>query len=147
MITKDMFEEYTPQDAYDRFYWGDLADDGTMVYALQRGEVSIFVDVYDGQWACEVLDPMCLLGQGFADTFEDAVAAALVDAYGVDEMEAEDNCEDAVNAVAYTAYFELFGVENVTEVKDFEALDTMLGAARSFVKSRIARVDYEWEEF
>lgn len=148
----DEYERMTPDECWQRYDWGCEALDGTHILHMSADGRDVFIDEvdegYGGRIACEVYSGkyFALDGQWFADTMEDAVRGAFVDAVGYGIMREEGNCEDAVNAIAREAYVALFGECPMHEM-DVEQVDALLGMAREFVKGHIELVSYDWEEF
>lgn len=58
----------------------------------------------------------------------------------------EDNCEDAVNGIAYEAYQAMNG-ETPMYLMDVDEMDRLLGEARAYVKANCDGYGFEWEEF
>lgn len=69
-----------------------------------------------------------------------------VEAVAHDVMEAEDNCEDAVNGIAYEAYQRLYGETPMHEMNQ-RYVDELLYAARWHVRKHGEAYGIEWEEF
>lgn len=151
LLDLNSYEHMTPQECWKRYGWGSEAIKGTPVLRRFTNGYELFLDVvdnsYGGKHACELFDHDDLVGQWFADTPQDAIRGAVIESIGMNVMRTEDNCEDAVNVIAGTAYEKLMGEPFELTEHAIEQLDVLLGFAREFVKSHISWVDYEWEEF
>lgn len=151
LLDLNKYEHMTPAESLERYGWGSEAIQGSTVLHLSIGRKEVFVDVvddgYGGKHACEFFDEFGgLMGQCFADTPQDAIRGAVIDSIGFQVMRDVDNCEDAVNVIAGSAYKMLFGPLELTDCA-IRQLDALLGMAREYVKSHVKWVDYEWEEF
>lgn len=155
LLDFDNYEKMTAEECWAKYEWGCEAKRGSTVYHIvyddERKE--LFVDeltdaTYGGAYACECFSyyDHGLEGQWFADTKEDAVRGAVVDAIGIQIMKEEGNCEDAVNVIARDAYVMLFGDCDMFAM-DVKEIDELLRIAREYVKANAEYAGFEWEEF
>ena len=145
--------EYTPMgaaDCWEVYRWGSEAKRGSSVLRLEEGEQEIYCDevdeAYGGGFACEIFLDGDMVGQGFGDSFQNAVREAFVDWVGPSVMREEGNCEDAVNGVAFEAYRLVFGEMPLCEA-DPDQMGALLECARQYVKHNARYYGLEWVEF
>ena len=155
-INLDWYGNISKEEAISEYGWGsaDIADDSP-VFVNTTPENNVYVaQMVDGNWCCEIEGyedssdrySWNMIGQGFGATAEQAIEDAVLDIVAIDVMREEGNCEDAVNVSAYEAYQFIYGETPMFQI-NVSNMDSLLGAARHYVKSNINRVDYEWEEF
>lgn len=122
---------------------------GTTAYEYSNGEYVFAIGFNeDNEWCCQIDDNeggcvACWQG----DTPQEALENAAAEADGNFVLHESDNCEDAVNAIAYLGYAKLN--ENVypETPEEYEQLDRMLLFAREYVKKFGPSNGIVWEEF
>ena len=146
-ITIDKFETKQADEYGEAFGLIDL-EPATMSYGLGTDEYSFAIGFSDGEWVCEIgdADGDCM-GCYQGDTPERALENAAVDAFATRSMRENDNCEDAVNQIAYSAYGMLNDCEYPDTDEEYEQLDRMFGTARDIVRRHGSTFGIEWVEF
>lgn len=148
-------EGMSAKECWQRFGWGTEAKEGSAVLYYDLGDVEVFCDemreeynYIDGAcFGCEIYDKSGdMVGQWFDDSYESAILGAFVDSVGTDVLREEDNCEDAVNGIAYEAYQAIHG-ETPMFMMDVEEMSKLIALARNYVKDNGKFYGIEWEEF
>ena len=150
------YRKMTAQEVWDEIDWNYGINADSIVYRLETDEYNVMVSVtnYDDPFpvgiecVCEVEDASNgdLIAQGFGGTAEQALLDAAVEMVGTDVLREEDNCEDAVNGIAYEAYQTIHG-ETPMFMMDVEEMDKLIALARTYVKRQGHFFGIEWEEF
>lgn len=148
-ITIDKFNTTTVNEWGEAFGLIALVPD-TTAYELVTDEhvFAIGYSADDDMWVCEIddLDGGCeACYQG--STPERALENASVEAVSTLALRENDNCEDAVNQMGYTAFGMLSGCEFPDTREDYERLDRMMALATRFVKARGPFYDIKWEPY
>lgn len=151
----EKYEEMTRKEAMMDYDWGyDIAKD-SMVYRWESEDNIIMMGIdTDGTWCCEIEgfeDAVArklwnLIGSGWGDTAEQALAMAVMEIIGNDVLRVEDNCEDASNVAAREAYVYIFGEVPYCEM-EADKVDWLMGAACEYVKENGHYYGIEWEEY
>ena len=138
--------------------WGDafgligLVPD-TDAYELVTDEYTIAIGYTlewsdGGSWVCQIDDAdggniACWDGE----TVERALENALVQCCEHDALRDNDNCEDAVNQMAYEAFAMACGEQMPDTSEQFEQLDRLMGMATRLVKRDGETHGIEWVEY
>ena len=151
----DWYKQIGLDECIDSYGWGYGLADNSTVFVSETDKAIVYVGIdTDGTWICEIeaeheyMGEPCwdIVGQGWGDTKEKAMELAACDMVGTDVLREEDNCEDAVNGVAYEAYQAVYG-ETPMMAMELDKMDGMLFAAREYVKRNGHYYGIEWEEF
>lgn len=99
----------------------------------------------DGRWVCQIDDleggcEACRQG----DTPEDALERAAADACQSVALRENDNCEDAVNEIAYEAFYILNGKYLIDTTDEMNQLNRLMEHATSFVKKNGEYYGIKW---
>ena len=122
---------------------------GTTAYEYCNGEYTFAIGYSeDGDWVCQIDDEeggcvACWQGDTPQEALENAAAEADAN-FVLHEM---DNCEDAVNAIAYLGYAKLNDGGYPEDDEGYEQLDRMLLFGREYVKKFGPSNGIAWEEF
>ena len=154
----DWYEKMTPEESLERYDWGHELMEGSTVYRSNTAENVVMVGLMpEGEWVCEIegedtvpgepLPRWNMIGQGFGETPDKAIEAAVMDVVGFDVMRENANCEDSVNVAAYEAYVFMYGEEPKPFEDSWLEYDNLKGVAIEFVKEHCEHYGFEWEEF
>lgn len=145
----DLYEQLTAEQVWEEVDPNYAINPNTITYRSVTSEHSVMISEYNlSEWCCEIesIEDFDLIGQGFGDTPENALGAAIVDCVGYDVLREEGNCEDAVNGIAREAYVFAYG-ETPMFMMDVKIVDWFKGLACEFVKKHGEHYDIEWEEY
>lgn len=144
------FETTTVNEWGEAFGLIDLEPD-TTAYRRTIGELLFTVGFNGEEWVCEIDD---ISDEGFGcvtcwqgDSPQVALEAAAIDAEVTAAFNENDNCEDAVNYMAYEAYMLLNGGSYPYEGDDIRQLNRLLGHAVPRVMKDGPRHGIEWFEY
>jgi len=145
-ITIDKFKTTTANEYGKAFGLIDLVP-GTTAYELVTDYYTFAIGFCDGEWVCQIDDVEggcagCWQGV----TPELALENAAVDACSSLVLREMDNCEDAVNAMAYLA-FKMLNVYSPDTDEDNIQLDRLMTMASVIVKQRGSAFGIEWEPY
>lgn len=146
-VTLEMFKTTTANEYGEAFGLIDLVP-GTTTYELVTDDYTFAIGFCDGEWACQIDDAEggcagCWQGA----TPELALENAAVDACSSIALRENDNCEDAVNQMAYSAYGMLNDCEFPDTDKEYVQLDRLMAMATVIVKQRGSAFGIEWEPY
>lgn len=155
MFSTDLneYRKMTAKEVWDEIDYNYAINDDSIVYRLETDEYNIMVSVTN--WKDEGVECCCeieeasncgLVAQGFGDTAQEALHDAIVDMVSLDVLREEDNCEDAVNGIAYEAYQIINGHTPMYKM-DVKLIDELKGYACAIVKRYGRFYGIEWEEF
>lgn len=150
----DWYENISRENALEWYDWGADVMAGSPILVSDTADNKVFIaKINEGEWCCEIegweeYDGLNwnMLGQGFGETAEEALAAAIVECVGYDVLREEDNCEDASNVIARQAYVFAYG-DTPYCMMDIANVNWLMGAACNFVKANGKQFGIEWEEF
>lgn len=146
-ITIDKFKTAQANEYGEAFGLIDL-EPATTAYGLDTDDYSFAIGFSGGEWVCGIDDADGdSMGCWQGDTPERALENAAVDAFATRSMRENDNCEDAVNQMAYSAYGMLNDREYPDTDEEYEQLDRMLETARYIVRNYGSVNGIEWVEF
>lgn len=152
------YEKLTAEQVWSEIDPNYGIDSDAIVFRSVTDENTVMISKPSGydEWGCEIEGweeyqgekSWNMIGQGFGETAESALAAAIVDCVGFDVLREEDNCEDASNVITLEAYKFAYGDASMSEMlADRENVNWLMGAACEFVKENGKRYGIEWEEY
>lgn len=143
------FEKTTVNEWGEAFGLICLVPD-TVAYRYKSGEYLFTIGFSEDEeeWVCQIDDSeggcvACYQGE----TPQAALENASVEACATEALRRNDNCEDAVNCMAYDAYELLNGGLLPAFDSDFVQADRLLGLASEIVKARGEQYGIKWESY
>lgn len=112
-----------------------------------------------GSWSCEIDDRSgayvaCCRGKSPRQALDNATEKtkqesprAVSERIAEDAMKSVDNCEDAVNEIAYKAFKEISGRTYPRTMKEYQQLDDLMGIASEIVRRDGPANGISWEEY
>ena len=153
----DWYEKLTAEQVWNEIDPNYDIDSDAIVFRSVTDENTVMISKPSGddEWCCEIdgweeyqgEKSWNMIGQGFGETAESALAAAIVDCVGIDVLREEGNCEDAVNVMAGNAYEMLHdgGYPNTDE--DWTQYGRMQATSTAIVKKSCHNYGFEWEPY
>lgn len=143
----DWYEKLTAEQVWNEIDPNYSIEADSTVYRSNDSEHTVMISQMVGtnEWTCEI-EGNDVDAQGFGETAEEALAAAIIECVGYDVLREEDNCEDASNVITREAYVFAYGEVPYCEM-DIENVNWLMGAACEFVKKNGGHFGIEWEEY